>query len=91
MGGAAFILLSAGPATNSVTMGVVLQTLGKKALFIYLGVIGIFSVFFGFLLDLYFPNLLNGQILSSSESFSIPHQVFAIVMLMLMIKFLVRR
>jgi len=43
--GAAFVFLSAGPATNSVTIGVVLKTLGKKALFVYLGVIGVLSIF----------------------------------------------
>ncbi len=88
-GGAAFILLSAGPATNSVTMSVVLQTLGKKALVIYLGVIGVFSLLFGYLLDIYFPNLLSGQILDSSESFTIIHQISAIVMLGFMMKFLI--
>ena len=90
-GGAAFILLSAGPATNSVTMGVVLETLGKKALFIYLSVIGILSLIFGYLLDLYFPNLLSGEILSTSESFTIFHQIAAVVMLGLMIKFMIKK
>jgi uncharacterized membrane protein YraQ (UPF0718 family) len=88
-GGAAFILLSAGPATNSVTMGVVFQTLGKKAFIIYLSVIGIFSLIFGFLLDLYFPNLLNGKMLNTSESFTIIHQLSAIIMLGLMTKFVI--
>lgn len=88
-GGTAFILLSAGPATNSVTMGVVLQTLGKKALVIYLSVIGVFSLLFGYMLDIYFPNILSGQISNSSESFTIVHQISAIVMLGFMIKFLI--
>ncbi len=87
-GGAAFILLSAGPATNSVTMGVVLQTLGKKALVIYLGVIGIFSLIFGYLLDLYFPNLLSGIIINDNEEFSIVHTIASILMLGFMMKFL---
>ena len=89
-GGAAFILLSAGPATNSVTMGVVLQVLGKKALVIYLGIIGIFSLLFGYILDIYFPNLLSGMIVNHSESFSLYHQIGAIVMLGFMIKFLIK-
>jgi uncharacterized membrane protein YraQ (UPF0718 family) len=88
-GGAAFVLLSAGPATNSVTMGVVLKILGKKALVIYLGVIGLFSLGFGYLFDLYFPNLLSGMIINSSEEFSLFHQVSAMIMLGYIFKFLV--
>ncbi len=34
--GAAFVFLSAGPATNTVTIGVVKKSLGEKALFVYL-------------------------------------------------------
>lgn len=49
--GAAFVFLSAGPATNTVTIGVVKEMLGKTTLYIYLGTIIIGSVLFGFLLD----------------------------------------
>ncbi len=88
--GTAFILLSAGPATNSVTMGVVLKTLGKKALIIYLSVIGVLSLLFGYILDIYFPNLLNAQIINSDESFTIYHQISAIIMLGLIAKFILK-
>ena len=80
-GGAAFILLSAGPATNSVTMGVVLQTLGKRALIIYLGVIGVLSILFGYIFDIYFPNSLNSMAMGSGEEFHLIHQISAVVML----------
>jgi uncharacterized membrane protein YraQ (UPF0718 family) len=50
-GGAAFIFLSAGPATNSVTMGVVKEMFGFKALLIYLGSISILSILFGYIFD----------------------------------------
>ena len=80
-GGLAFILLSAGPATNSVTMGVVLKTLGKRALIIYIGVIGVFSVLFGFILDVYFPNSLSAVLIKDSEEFNLFHQISAIIML----------
>ncbi len=60
--GAAFVFLSAGPATNTVTMGVVKKMLGKRSLFIYLGVIIVGSVVFGVLLDMLF------------ESFSLDHK-----------------
>ena len=88
--GTAFILLSAGPATNSVTMGVVLKTLGKKALIIYLSVIGVLSLLFGYILDIYFPNLLNAQIINGDESFTIYHQISAIIMLGLIAKFILK-
>lgn len=55
--GAAFIFLSAGPATNTVTMGVVKSMLGMRALLIYLGVIMGGSVFFGALIDIGFDTL----------------------------------
>ncbi|MDF1883184.1 SO_0444 family Cu/Zn efflux transporter [Sulfurimonas sp. SAG-AH-194-C21] len=49
--GAAFVFLSAGPATNTVTIGVVKKMLGTRTLYIYLGTIIIGSVVFGFGLD----------------------------------------
>ena len=49
--GAAFVFLSAGPATNTVTMGVVKKMLGVRTLYIYLGTIIIGSIFFGLGLD----------------------------------------
>ena len=49
--GAAFVFLSAGPATNTVTIGVVKKMLGSRTLFIYLGTIIIGSILFGLGLD----------------------------------------
>ena len=49
--GAAFVFLSAGPATNTVTIGVVKKMLGLRTLYVYLGTIVIGSVAFGFGLD----------------------------------------
>ncbi len=49
--GAAFVFLSAGPATNTVTIGVVKKMLGTTTLYIYLGSIIIGSILFGFGLD----------------------------------------
>ncbi|SHO81149.1 Transporter [hydrothermal vent metagenome] len=79
--GSAFILLSAGPATNSVTMGVVLKTLGKRALIIYLAVIGVFSTLFGYILDLYFADTLSAILIEDEEKFNLSHQISAIIML----------
>lgn len=55
--GAAFIFLSAGPATSLVTMSVVYKILGKSSLILYLLVISILSLFFGYLFDLFFFEL----------------------------------
>lgn len=61
--GAAFVFLSAGPATNTVTMGVVKSMLGTKALMIYLGSIVIGSVGFGIVFDLFFdPTAIRGML-----------------------------
>lgn len=52
--GAAFVFLSAGPATNTVTIGVVKKMLGSKSLYIYLGTIVLGSTLFGLGLDYVF-------------------------------------
>jgi len=52
--GAAFVFLSAGPATNTVTIGVVKKMLGIRSLYIYLGSIVIGSILFGLGLDYIF-------------------------------------
>jgi uncharacterized membrane protein YraQ (UPF0718 family) len=54
--GAAFVFLSAGPATNTVTIGVVKKMLGTKSLYIYLGSIIIGSILFGLCLDYLFAS-----------------------------------
>jgi len=52
--GAAFVFLSAGPATNTVTIGVVKKMLGTRSLAIYLGSIIVGSILFGLGLDAIF-------------------------------------
>ena len=52
--GAAFVFLSAGPATNTVTIGVVKKMLGTRSLYIYLGSIIVGSMVFGLGLDYLF-------------------------------------
>ncbi len=68
--GAAFVFLSAGPATNIVTMGVVKNTLGIRSLFIYLGSIVAGSLIFGLGLDFIFDvsNIDPLSIISIEES-----------------------
>ena len=54
--GAAFVFLTAGPATNTVTIGVVKTMLGTKSLYIYLGTIIVGSILFGLGLDYIFSS-----------------------------------
>lgn len=54
--GAAFVFLSAGPATNTVTISVVKKMLGTRSLYIYLGSIIIGSMLFGLGLDYVFDS-----------------------------------
>jgi hypothetical protein len=49
--GAAFVLLTAGPATSTVTMSVIYQNLGRRVFAIYLSVMLFFSLIFGMALD----------------------------------------
>jgi len=60
--GAAFVFLSAGPATNTVTIGVVKKMLGSRSLYIYLGSIALGSIIFGLGLDYIFSiNDINAE------------------------------
>jgi len=60
--GAAFVFLSAGPATNTVTIGVVKKMLGTRSTYIYLSTIIVGSMLFGIGLDYIFTvNDINTQ------------------------------
>jgi hypothetical protein len=54
--GGVFLFLSAGPATNAVTMSVVKEMFGKRGFFIYISTIMVLSLFFGYILDRVFIN-----------------------------------
>jgi len=53
--GAALVFLMAGPATNAATISVIVNTLGKTSLFVYLGTIIMGSFAGGILLDQFMP------------------------------------
>lgn len=78
--GAAFVFLSAGPATNSVTMGVVAQMFGKKSLLLYLGTIASMSILFGYLFDTFFGKLEVLSIATGTEHFSVLDTVSTLMM-----------
>lgn len=79
--GAAFVFLSAGPATNTVTMGVVKSMLGLKALIVYLAVIMIGSVGFGALIDLAFDSMQVSLNIDLMEDDGIVRQIAAVILL----------
>lgn len=79
--GAAFVFLSAGPATNTVTMGVVKSMMGMRSLIIYLGVIMGGSILFGALLDVGFKNLAVHMSVNMHEHHGVIDQIGAIIML----------
>ncbi len=78
--GAAFVFLSAGPATNSVTMGVVASMFGKRSLMIYLGTIASLSVLFGFVLDNFFGDIQIINFQETNEDVNILDTISTIIM-----------
>ena len=82
--GGVFVFLSAGPATNSITMGVVASMFGKKSLFIYLGVISVLSILFGYIFDSFFSNLEVFDIHSHADEFSLLDTTSTALMFLLM-------
>lgn len=89
-GGAAFIFLTAGPATSAVTLSVVLKMLGKASLLIYVSSIAFLSLFFGIVFDLLFSDLEIINFMSHSESISIINRVFSIFMIILILYYLIK-
>ena len=88
--GAAFIFLSAGPATNSVTMGVVASMFGKKSLFIYIGTISILSIVFGYIFDTFFTNLKVSDLITHGEHFGIIDYFSTTIMFLLIAYYLIK-
>jgi len=90
--GAAFVFLSAGPATNTVTIGVVKKMLGSRSLAIYLGTIIIGSVLFGLGLDFIFDasNIDPTSLIHMDENGGIIATLSSIVLWGLVLYFLLK-
>jgi len=88
--GAAFVFLSAGPATNTVTIGVVKKQLGNKAVLIYLGTIIIGSILFGLGLDLLFSGVDIKSIVHLEEEASILAIISSIILWSFVLYFLTK-
>ena len=88
--GAAFIFLTAGPATNTITMSVVLKTLGKTSLLIYLSSFIIGSLMFGFFFDSFFSESLGQMLIidEQEEEAGFIAQVSSVILLYLSLKYI---
>lgn len=83
--GAVFIFLTAGPATSAVTMSVVYKMLGKTSLLVYVTVIAILALFFGFVYDSFFKDLSLLGISMHHEDTSIINIIFSVIMMALIV------
>jgi len=90
--GAAFVFLSAGPATNTVTIGVVKKILGNRSLYIYLGSIIVGSILFGLGLDYIFDkNAIDAKaLIHMGEHAGIAAVISSIVLWSLVLWFLIK-
>lgn len=86
--GAAFVFLTAGPATNLVTISVVQKILGKKSVIIYLCSVIIGTILFAYIMDTSLSSYLGSvqKTVSSQESASLLEAASSVVMLYLFYK-----
>jgi len=83
--GAVFIFLTAGPATSMVTMSIVYKMLGRGALIVYLSVIAVLSLVFGFIYDTFFKELSVLTIITNHEDISIINWLASFIMIALIV------
>ncbi len=88
--GAAFVFLTAGPATNTVTIGVVKKMLGTKSVGIYLATIAVGSILFGIVLDGIFAGVDVKSIVHIDEHAGIVTMASAVLLWILILYHLVR-
>ena len=88
--GAAFVFLSAGPATNTVTIGVVKKMLGLRSLYIYLGSIIVGSVLFGFGLDYILKDIDIKNMIHMHEEASVIEWLSSIALWIMVLYFVLK-
>ena len=88
--GAAFVFLSAGPATNTVTIGVVKKMLGTKTLYIYLGTIIIGSTVFGLVLDNLFRDVNIKELVHIEEHASLLASTSTVVLWVFILYYVIK-
>lgn len=88
--GSAFVFLTAGPATNLVTISVVKKILGTKSTFVYLISVILGSLFFGYLLDMTFGEEVKNitKAIHEHESSGGIETIASVIMFILFIKYL---
>jgi uncharacterized membrane protein YraQ (UPF0718 family) len=89
-GGAAFIFLTAGPATSAITMSVVYKTLGKTSLIVYVSTIAVLSFVFAFIYDFLFGDINIINFANDMEHSSLFSQIASFIMLALMSYYLIK-
>lgn len=91
--GAVFVFLTAGPASNIITILVVKKLLGLKPLIIYIASIALGSLFFGYFMDFFFEHeIINlAKEIKSSENIGILHILSSIILLVLCFKILLKK
>ena len=88
--GAAFVFLTAGPATNTVTIGVVKKMLGTKTLYIYLSTIIFGSLVFGFGLDYLLGGVDVKEMIHMHEEAGLIEWASSIVLILLIFYFMIK-
>lgn len=83
--GAAFVFLTAGPATSAVTMSVIYKMLGRTSLLVYTITIAVMALIFGYGFDTFFGNLEILNISHEHEGSSIIYSVASLLMLILIV------
>lgn len=96
--GIAFVFLAAGPATNAASISILMNSLGRKATFIFVGSISLFSILFGLILDKIFlwtginPHLQMNHIHQHGmESFGFWHYTIGGIFLILILMSVYRK
>ncbi len=88
--GAAFVFLSAGPATNTVTIGVVKKMLGTRTLYIYLGTIIVGSIIFGLGLDYLFRDVNVKELVHMDEHASVIAWISSVVLWVFVLYYVIK-
>ncbi len=89
-GGAAFVFLTAGPATSAVTMSVIYKMLGRTSLIVYTGTIAVLSLIFGFGFDTIFSELQILNVGHHMEEATLYESLASLLMLILIVYHLVK-
>mgnify|MGYP001202031276 CR=1 FL=1 len=83
--GAAFVFLMAGPATNAATISVIMNSLGKRVIYIYISIIFTFAIIFGTLINIFLNPASLPINLSHNHSHNIVWDLFSNISIFIML------